>query len=83
MTFYIVVKAKKNGRTLDETILEFDGTPHQKKIETEIRIAQNEMQHYLNIKGLEFTFQYANTEQQAKNTRLWGIAGKGNYVVIK
>lgn len=83
MTFYIVVKAKKNGRTLDETILEFKGTPHQKKIEHEISIAQGEMQHYLNLKGIEFSYQYASSEQQAKNSRLWGIAGKGNYVLVK
>ncbi len=82
-TFFVIVKAKKNGRVLDETVLEFSGSHSEKKIETEINIVQEAMQKTLNTKDLGFSYQYANTEQESKSSQIWKIAGKGNYVMVK
>jgi|WetSurMetagenome_2_1015567.scaffolds.fasta_scaffold53541_3 hypothetical protein len=83
MTFYIVVKAKREGRTLDEVILEFKGTPSQKRIDDEIHMAQRDLQKYWNLKGITFSSMYAATERDAKRSQLWSVYGKGHYLVVK
>lgn len=83
MSFFILIKARKNDRILDEAVLEFSGTASQAKIEREISLAQNSMEKYLNLKGLEFSYQYMGTERQAKQSQRWSIYGKGHHIYIK
>jgi len=83
MSFFILVKAKKGDRVLDETILEFKTAASQSKIEKEISMAQSSMAHYLNLKGLEFAYKYMGSEQEAKRSQMWSVYGKGHYIYIK
>jgi len=83
MSFFILLKAKKNDRVLDEAVLEFSGSASQAKIEKEISLAQNSLSHYLNLKGLEFSYQYMGSERQAKQSQRWSIYGKGHHIYIK
>jgi CRP-like cAMP-binding protein len=83
LTFYLVVRAKRNGRILDETILEFKNQPSPKKLEEEIHMAQRDLQKYWNLKDIEFSTVYAKTEQEAKRSQLWSVYGKGHYIVRK
>lgn len=81
--FFIVVTAKREGRILDEVILEFTREAPQKKIDDEIHMAQRDTQKYWNLKDITFSSRYAATERDAKRAQLWSVAGKGHFRVVK
>ena len=90
--FFIVVKAKRENRLLDEVVLEFNRETTQKRIESEIHMAERDLQKYWNLNGIVFSSLYAETEQDAKRSQFWSVApgkhsitgdkDRGHWVVI-
>jgi hypothetical protein len=74
---------KHEGRLLDEVVIEFLRDASQKRIESEIKMAQMDLAKYWNLKNPEFSYQYHKDERSARNSKLWMLANKGHSIIVK